>query len=141
MKKMICLLVISLMVASVAVAAMKITAKGLPGLKGTWEGMIGFGVTEQAGTSPAKLEILNDTVPVKVKWTVRNVPELVAKEVGGQAGQVVMEGEGVITTQGTLFFTGPQKNIFEVSQIAKDKLHVVYIYNTIRGDGTLKKKK
>ncbi len=141
MKKMICLVAVALMVASVAFAAMKITAKDLPALKGTWEGMIGFGVTEQGGTSPAKLEILNDTVPVKIKLTVRNVPELVAKEVGGQSGQIVMEGEGVITTQGTLFFTGPQKNVFEVSRIANDKLHVSYIYNTIKGDGSLKKKK
>jgi hypothetical protein len=141
MKKMICLIAVALMVASVAFAAMKITAKGLPALKGTWEGMLGFGVTEQGGTSPAKLEILNDTVPVKVKFTITNVPEQIAKQVGGQAGQNVFEGEGVITTQGTLFFTGPQKNILEVSQIAKDKLHVGYIYNVMKGDGTFKKKK
>lgn len=143
MKRMICLIAVALMVASVALAApaMKIAAKDLPGLKGTWEGMLGFGVTEQGGTSPAKLEILNDTVPVKVKFTITNVPEQIAKQVGGQAGQNVFEGEGVITTQGTLFFTGPQKNFFEVSRIAKDKIHVWYIYNVLKGDGTLKKKK
>ena len=141
MKKMICLIAVALMVASVALAAMKITAKDLPALKGTWEGMLGFGVTEQGGTSPAKLEILNDTVPVKVKFTITNVPEQIAKQTGGQAGQNVFEGEGPITTQGTLFFTGPMKNFFEVSQIAKDKLHVVYIYNQLKGDGTFKKKK
>jgi len=141
MKKMICLIAVALMVASVAFAAMKITAKDLPGLKGTWEGMLGFGVTEQGGTSPAKLEILNDTVPVKVKFTITNVPEQIAKQVGGQAGQNVFEGEGVITTQGTLFLTGPAKNILEISQVAKDKLHVSYIYNVMKGDGTFKKKK
>ncbi len=141
MKKMICLIAVALMVASVAFAAMKITAKDLPALKGTWEGMLGFGVTEQGGTSPAKLEILNDTVPVKVKFTITNVPDQIAKQVGGQAGQNVFEGEGVITTQGTLFFTGPQKNILEISQISKDKLHVGYIYNVMKGDGTFKKKK
>ncbi len=141
MKKIICLIAVALMVASVALAAAKITAKDLPALKGTWEGMLGFGVTEQAGTSPAKLEILNDTVPVKVKFTITNVPEQLAKQVGGQAGQNVFEGEGVITTQGTLFFTGPQKNIIEISQTAKDKLHLSYIYNTLKGDGTFKKKK
>ena len=142
MKKMICLIAVALMVASVALAAppMKITAKDLPGLKGTWQGMLGFGVTEQGGTSPAKLEFLNDTVPVKVKFTITNVPEQIAKEVGGQAGQNVFEGEGVITTQGTLFFTGPLKNVIEISQIAKDKLHVWYIYNMLKGDGTFKKK-
>lgn len=141
MKKIICLIAVALMVASVALAAMKITAKDLPGLKGTWEGMLGFGVTEQGGTSPAKLEILSDTVPVKVKFTITNVPQQIAKQVGGQAGQNVFEGEGVITTQGTLFFTGPQKNFFEVSRIAKDKIHAWYIYNVMKGDGTFKKKK
>ena len=141
MKKMICLIAVVLMVASVAFAAMKITAKDLPSLKGTWEGMLGFGVTEQGGTSPAKLEILNDTAPVKIKFTITNVPEQIAKQVGGQAGQNGFEGEGVITTQGTLFFTGPAKNILEISQTAKDKLHVSYIYNVMKGDGTFKKKK
>jgi hypothetical protein len=142
MKKMICLLVIALMIASVAFAApaMKITAKDLPGLKGTWEGILGFGVGEQ-GTSPAKLEILNDTVPVKVRLTVTNVPQQLATQIGVKEGQNVYEGEGVITTQGTLFFTGPQKNFFEVSQTAKDKIHLWYIYNVLKGDGTLKKKK
>ncbi len=141
MKKMICLIAVALMVASVAFAAMKITAKDLPALKGTWEGILGFGVTEQGGTSPVKLEVLNDTVPVKVKLTITNVPQIVAQQVGGQAGQNVFEGEGVITTQGTLFFTGPQKNFLEVSRTAKDKLHVWYIYNVLKGDGSLKKKK
>jgi len=143
MKKMICLIAVALMVASVALAApaMRITSKDLPGLKGTWEGMLGFGATEQGGTSPAKLEILNDTVPVKVKLTITNVPEQIAKQTGGQAGQNVYEGEGVITTQGTLFFTGPLKNFFEISQIAKDKIHVWYIYNVMKGDGVFKKKK
>ncbi len=141
MKNIICVIAIALMVASVAFAAMKITAKDLPGLKGTWEGMLGFGVTEQGGTSPAKLEILSDTVPVKVKFTITNVPQQIARQVGGQAGQNVFEGEGVITTQGSLFFTGPLKNFFEISQIAKDKIHVWYIYNVMKGDGTFKKKK
>ena len=44
MKKMICLLVIVLMIASVAFAAKKmmITPKDLAGLKGHWEGMLDF---------------------------------------------------------------------------------------------------
>ena len=143
MKKMICLIAVALMVASVALAApkMAITAKDLPALKGTWTGILGFGVTEQGGSSPAKLEILNDTVPVKVKFTITNVPEQIAKQVGGQAGQNVFEGEGVITTQGTLFFTGPMKNFMEISLTAKDKIHLWYVYNVMKGDGDFKKKK
>lgn len=143
MKKIICLLVVTLMVASVAFAAAKVkmTAKDLPGLKGTWEGILGFGVTEQGGTSPAKLEILNDTVPVKAKFTVTNVPDIVAQRTGLQAGQNLFEGEGVITTQGTLMFIGPQKNFVEVGLISKEKINVRYIYQSLSGDGDFKKKK
>jgi len=143
MKKIICLLVVALMVASVAFAAAKVkmTAKDLPGLKGTWQGILGFGVTEQGGTSPAILEILSDTVPVKAKFTVTNVPDIVAQRTGLQGGQNVFEGEGVITTQGTLMFIGPQKNFVEVGLISKEKINVRYIYQSLSGDGDFKKKK
>ena len=140
MKKVICLIAIALMIASVAFAAMKITAKDLPGLKGTWEGILGFGAFE-AATSPAKLEILNETVPVKVKFTITNVPQQIASQTGLQQGQNVYEGEGVITTQGTLFITGPMKNFMEISLTAKDKIHLWYVYNVMKGDGDFKKKK
>jgi len=143
MKKVICLIVVALMVASVAFAAgkMKITAKDLPAMKGTWEGILGFGQTEQYGTSPAKLEILNDAAPVKIKFTVTNIPAALAPQIGAQPGQNVFEGEGVITTQGTLFFTGPAKNFIVVTLLAKDKIHVNYMYNVMQGDGEFKKKK
>ena len=142
MKKMICLIAVALMVASVALAAPKmiITAKDLPALKGTWEGILGFGQFE-GGTSPAKLEILNDTVPVKVKFTITNVPQQIANQIGVQQGQNVYQGEGVLTTQGTLFFTGPLKNFMEVGLISKDKINIRYIYNTVSGEGDFKKKK
>jgi hypothetical protein len=143
MKKVICLIAVALMVASVAFAAAKVkmTAKDLPGLKGTWEGIISFGVTEQGGTSPAKLEIMNDAVPVKGKFTITNVPQIVANQVGLQQGQNVYEGEGVLTTQGTLMFMGPQKNFIEVGLISKEKINVRYIYQSLSGDGDFKKKK
>ena len=142
MKKMICLIAVALMVASVALAAPKmiITAKDLPALKGTWEGILGFGQFE-GGTSPAKLEILNDTVPVKFKFTITNVPQQIASQTGGQAGQNVIEGEFVLTTQGTLMFMGAAKNFFEVSLTSKDKINIWYIYNILRGDGSFSKKK
>ena len=143
MKKMICLIAVALMVASVALAApkMAITAKDLPALKGTWTGILGFGVTEQGGSSPAKLEILNDTVPVKFKFTITDVPQQIASQTGGQAGQNVIEGEFVLTTQGTLMFMGAAKNFFEVSLTSKDKINIWYIYNILRGDGSFSKKK
>jgi hypothetical protein len=143
MKKVICLIAIALMIASVAFAAGKVrmTTKDLPGLKGTWAGILSFGQFEQGGTSPATLEILNDTVPVKAKFTITNVPQQIANMMGVKEGQNVYEGEGVITTQGTLFFTGPLKNFMEVGLISKDKINIRYIYNTVSGEGDFKKKK
>jgi len=143
MKKIICLLAVALMIASVAFAAgkMKIAAKDLPGLKGTWEGTLGFGVMETGGTSPVKVEILNDTVPVKAKITVKNVPEAVAASYGIQTGQNVAEGdEGLITSQGTIMWVGPQKNVFELALTGEKKLHFWYYFRGMKGDGTLKKK-
>ncbi len=143
MKKIIGLIAVALMVVSVALAAQKmiITPKDLPGLKGTWEGILSFGQFEHGGTSPAKLEILNDTAPVKVKFTISNVPLEVAQRTGGQSGQNIYEGEGGITSHGTLFFTGPLKNFFEITLIAKDKINIWYMYNMLKGEGTFKKKK
>ena len=143
MKKVICVIAIALMVVSVAFAAgkMMITAKDLPGMKGTWQGILGFGVTEQGGTSPATLEILNDTLPVKAKLTVTNVPQQIASQVGGQAGQNVVEAEGKITTQGTLIFTGPAGNFLTINLLAKDKIYINYMYNVMQGSGDFKKKK
>lgn len=142
MKKVICLIAVALMVASVVLAAPKVpmTAKDLPGLKGTWEGILSFGKFD-GGTSPAKLEILTDTVPVKAKLTVTNVPPQLASQVGLQAGQNVFEGEGVLTSQGALLFMGPQKNFMVVGLISKEKINIMYMYNVMSGDGDFSKKK
>ena len=144
MKKVICLIAIALMVASVALAAgkMKFTAKDLPGLKGTWEGIVSFGEFEGGGTSPMKLEILNDAVPVKAKLTVTNVPEQIAQRFGTQSGQNVFENDaGVITSQGTIMWGGSQgTGFFEVSK-GENKLHFWYFSKGLKGDATLKKKK
>ena len=143
MKKIICLLAVVLMIASVVYAApkMKITAKDLPALKGTWTGVMGFGLLEAGSTSPCKLEILNDTVPVKAKITIENVPSQVAAATGLTAGQIVGESdEGVITSAGTLMFVGPQKNFIEITMTGKGKINVWYIYRSIKGEGDLKKK-
>ena len=143
MKKIICLLAVVLMIASVVYAApkMKITAKDLPGLKGTWEGILSFGTFGGGGTSPAKLGILNDTVPVNARITITNVPAVVASEFGLQSGQMV-EGsdEGLITSQGTLMFVGPQKNFFEVTLTGEKKINIWYFYRGLKGEADLKKK-
>jgi len=143
MKKMICLLVIALMIASVAfAAAKKITPKDLTGLKGTWEGMWDLGlIGAEAGSAPCKLEILNDAVPVHIILTISNIPDSVASQVGISGGTNVFESyDGVITSQGTLMWKGSQDTFFEISMGGK-KLSGPYWFRTVRGSVSLKKKK
>lgn len=143
MKKIICLVVVVLMIAAVAIAAKKmvITEKNLPDLKGTWEGILSFGEFD-AGTSPVKLEILNDSVPVKARLTIWNVPNQLTIRLGASGGQQVLEFEdGTITSQGTLMWVGAAaKNFFEVSLSGEKKLAAWYYYKGMKGDATLKKK-
>jgi hypothetical protein len=145
MKKIICLVVVVLMIAAVAIAASKkvaIKEKDLASLKGTWEGILTYGTFEpQSG--PMKLEILNDTVPVKAKLTL-DVPQLVATQIGGFAGQQIKENnEGKLTSQGTLKWMGggDAHHSFEVTLTDAKKLDVFYYYMGMRGDATLTKKK
>jgi hypothetical protein len=144
MKKAICLIAIALMIASVAFAAgkMRFTAKDLPGLKGTWEGIVSFGQFDQGGTSPMKLEILNDAVPLKAKVTVTNINQVVANQFSVPSGQNVFENDGgVITSQGTIMWASPQgTGFFEISK-GENKVNFWYFFKGIKGDGTLKKKK
>ena len=144
MKKIICLLAVVLMIASVAFAQKKagITAKDLAGLKGTWTGMLDFGmVGAQAGSTPCTLEILNDKVPVQAKLTLSNVPDFVASQLGISAGKSERDlTDGQITSHGTIFWTGGEKNMFEVSMGGEKKLSATYWFRTIRGSASLKKK-
>jgi hypothetical protein len=143
MKKMICLVVVVLMIAAVAIAQKKtaITAKDLPALKGTYTGILSFGLME-GDTSPCTLEILNDTVPVKAKLTIDNVKDQLASRLGIQGGKKVGENDdGALTSQGTIMFTGAEaKNFFEVSSAGAKTIKVYYYFRGLRGDGTLKKK-
>lgn len=142
MRKIICLLAVALMIASVAFAAAKITAKDLPALKGTWIGSLDFGmVGATSGSSPCTLEILNDKVPVQAKLTLSNVPDFIASSIGTSAGKNEMNlNDGQLTSQGTIFWTGPEKNMFEVSMGGEKKLNATYWFRTIRGSASLKKK-
>ena len=142
MKKMICVVVVVLMIAAVAIAQKKtaITAKDLPALKGTYSGIISFGLVE-GDTSPCTLEILNDTVPIKAKLTIDNVKDQIASRIGIQGGKNVMENnDGALTTMGTIMFTGPEKNFLEVSSAGAKKVNLFYFFRGLRGDATLKKK-
>ncbi len=143
MKKIICVLAVVLMVVSVAYAQKKagITAKDLSAMKGTYEGSISFGTFEGGGSSACKLEILNDTVPVKAKLTVSSVPQVVASGLGISTTPEPMTSEdGTLTTQGTIMFAGDAKNFCEVSKSGDKKVKVNYYFKGLRGDGILTKK-
>ena len=143
MKKIVCLVVVILMIAAVAYAAKKvaITPKNLASVKGIYDGVLGFGEM-QGMSSPITLEIVNDTVPVKAKWTLANVPDKVAAQFGETSGQKSNEADGgIITSQGTLFWTGPGGNFVEITLLDNKKISVWYFYKGMRGDAVLAKKK
>jgi hypothetical protein len=127
------------MIATVAYAqkAMKIAAKDLAALKGTWEGMLTFDVNVNC---PAKLEILNTAVPVQGKITLSNVPEQITQQLGTMGGTKTIENnDGKITTQGSLMWAG-DKNFFEVFLKSKNKMDGWFYHNGARGTVSLTKK-
>jgi len=139
MKKIILLVVALMMVASVAFAQ-NIDPKNLKDLKGTWVGWVTF----QLGIScPAELVILNDTVPVKAKFNLSQVPD----NVGGMLGLGTADpgrkysfsnDEGKITTQGSLMWAG-NKNFIEFFH-KRGSLDGWFYVNGARGDVVLHKK-
>lgn len=138
MKKIICLCAVALVIASMAFAAQKITTKDLAGLKGNWEGRVEFGIMG-ASTAAAKLEILNDTVPVKAKLTLSGIDPQVASALGMTGSGVVENNEGVITSQGTLMWAANQ-NFLEVSPAKDKKLNGTYYFRGMKGSMSLTKK-
>ena len=143
MKKIICVIAVVLMVASVVCAqkkAAEITSKDLPGMKGKWSGVLGFGKPVEGGSSPATLEILNDSVPVKTKLTIENMPTVLTAELGLSSGtNIFNEADGVINTKGTILCTGPL-GYFEIIKLADKKIMVTYWYRGLKGDGLFTKK-
>jgi hypothetical protein len=148
MKKIISLIVIALMVASVAFAAAQkkmISEKDLLGLKGTWEGMLDLGLRSGLPDCPSVLTIENDTVPVKMKLTVENIEPSKASILGMFTTETFEGDNGVVTTEGTLRWTNPalgMGSFFEVSKGRNDKiLNVSYrIRGGTSGTGTYYKK-
>ena len=141
MKKIVCIFVAVLMIASVVYAQKKIaiTAKDLPGMKGTWSGVLGFGAPVEGGGSAARLEILNDSAPVKAKLTVENMPDVLTTELGLQSGTNSFEADGVINSKGTILCTGPL-GFFEITKSGDKKIMLTYWYRGLKGDGTFTKK-
>jgi hypothetical protein len=143
MKKIICIIAVVLMIASVVYAQKKagITAKDLPAMKGTYSGSISFGTFEGGGSSACTLEILNDAVPIKGKLTISSVPKVVADTVGiSTTPEPMTSEEGVLTTQGTIMFAGAAKNWLEVSKSGEKKVRVYYYFRGLKGEGSLTKK-
>ena len=151
MKKIMCLTAVVMLVVSVAFAAEmkmkmkmnKITAQDLPGLKGTWAGMLDYGdVGGQAASSNCTLEILTDKVPVQAKLTVLNVPDFVAPHLGLMSGKNEFNlNEGQLTSQGSILWITPEQNVFELSMGREKKyLDASYWYKQIKGTALLKKK-
>jgi hypothetical protein len=148
MKKIICLTAVVMLVVSVAFAAEmkmkmnKIAAKDLPGLKGTWVGMLDFGmVGADAASSNCTLEILNDKVPVQAKLTVWNIPDYIASRLGVMSGRNEFDlNEGQITSHGTILWINDQKNVFEISMGREKYLDAAYWFRWLKGTALLKKK-
>lgn len=143
MKKIILLAAIGFMVVSVAFAGakMQITEKDLPDLRGTWEGTLSFGAGGGASSCHAKLEIFNDTVPVKGRLTLTNVN--IGTRLGLKVGTNVFElDDGQITTQGNLGWFGKVENNFlMISRLRDKKLTGWFNYRTyLEGNVILKKK-
>ena len=148
MKKITCLIVIALMVASVALAAewprRKITAEDLAALKGTWVGSMDFGMGDGRGDATAcTLEILNDTVPVQAKLTLSNVQRFQAEGAGIWEGRNEFDlNDGQLTSQGTLLWISPEAEQYKlaVSMSSEKKLNATYSFRTKSGTVVLKKK-
>jgi len=143
MRKIICLAVVVLMIGLVGCAGkkMSITQSNLPTLKGTWEGIINYGLYD-VQTGPMTLEILNDTVPVKGKVTL-DVPPNVASAYGVPSGKASRQNDdGKLTNQGTILWTGggAAAHSMEATLTDAGKLQVFYYFLGMRGTGTLTKK-
>jgi len=138
MKKIICIIAVVLMIASVVYAQKKagIKAEDLAGMKGVWAGSVSFGLHAEGGSAACQLEILNDAVPVHAKFAITGMPDRIAAQFGGTGFE---SDDGALTTQGTIMFTGPNKAFLEISKSGK-KLKFYYWAKGIKGDGLLTKK-
>jgi hypothetical protein len=131
MKKVICLVgigVLLVLIAFVSCAPIQktiITKNNLSSLKGTWEGWTVFS-TFQANPVLTTMEIENNTVPIKGKINLFNLPQKVADNFPGvplSAGNniTIDFANGEISDQGTLIGqTG--KNFLELTLLAGEKM-------------------
>ncbi len=131
MKKVICLVGLGLLLVSISVLSCApvqktvITKDNLPALKGKWEGWTIFS-SFQASPVLTTMEIDNNTVPIKGKINLFNLPQKIADNFPGvplSAGNniVIDFANGEISDQGTLIGqTG--KNFLELTLLAGAKM-------------------
>lgn len=150
MKKTICFMGMGLLLVSmvlVSCAPMQktiITKDNLSALKGTWSGWM---VTASNLTALATLEIYNDTVPVKGKITLENIPQPIADYIPadefppGAKQAVIPFNNGKISDQGTLVGQSGM-NFLRLTYYAgeKPKLDGWFFFYGLEGTLTVNKK-
>jgi hypothetical protein len=154
MKKMICLFGIGLLFVSVVFVGCAslqfqktaITKSNLSTLKGTWSGWTTF---SSFSSNPVltTMEIDNDTVPVKAKITLQNLPSGVAAQfpadamTAGNSAAIIEFTNAHVSDQGTLIGTTGQ-NFLELTLLVgeKTKMSGWFYYYGGKGTVTLTKK-
>ena len=136
MKKIVCVVGIVMLFASMAFAA-GISKKDLAGLKGTWEGTASAGAG--GGSVKATLEIMNDTEPLQGKLTLYNIPNNAQREYGISGTITGESNDGKITSAGTIMFTGGN-GFFEIESIKDNTLKGWGFFRGIKANITAKKK-
>ena len=136
MKKLVCVVGIVMLVASMVFAA-GISKKDLANLKGTWEGTAtGAG----GGSVKATFEIMNDTEPLQGKLILSNIPMTAQREYNVPGGTLTGESkDGKITSAGTIMFTGGN-GFFEIESIKDNKLKGWGYFGGLKANITAKKK-
>ena len=152
MKKMICLvgmgfLFVSMVFmgcASLQLQKTAITKSNLSTLKGTWSGWTTF---RSFSSNPVltSMEIDNDTVPIKGKITLQNLPQAVAARFPADAktgnSVIIQFANAHVSDQGTLIGTAGQ-NFLELTLLLgeKTKMDGWFYYYGGKGTVTLTKK-
>jgi hypothetical protein len=150
MKKRICLVGIGLFLVSVVLVSCApvktvITTSNLPTLRGTWQGWTTFS-SFQGDPVLTTMEINNDTVPIKGKIILYNVPQKIADIFPGVAipagNNITIDfANGEISSQGTLIGQSG-KNFLELTLLAgeKPKMSGWFYYYGSKGTVELTKK-
>ena len=151
MKKVICLIGISLFFVSMGLVSCApgqktiITKSNLPALKGTWSGWTTFSSFE-AFSVQTTMEIDNDSVPLKGKITLINLPDKVAFAFPADAktagnNMIIDFANGRISDQGTLLGVSGQ-NFLELTLFVGEKMKMDgwFYYYGAKGTMTLTKK-